>query len=360
MLWRTHIAPGSGALMISAGQTAPFKKKFVYFLLVTCLLVLKLVVFEPPQARATIDDDLALYRKSWNPLTAGPQLVSSADTMPPGEFFLRLYSYNEISYGQFGNTWSVTTHSLPRSLAAVNPQLELSYGITNHFEWELYISEVSFWSSGNNLPSQNAHGLGDVTTFLKYRFLVQKPNTWQPTFTETFYVTLPTSDWTGTPKIPGGFNPLGRLPATHAGAPEFTEALLTRKNIRPFRLSGGVFYSYGPPSSSNGTTQYFSDIFQYRVALEHILDDRFGFGYALELLGLHGVPFRLDGHEVNVHPRNFGLVGIQPTIEMNLTERLIGAFGILFTVAGQNDIAAIYPNFSIYYYFPTDSRVIPR
>jgi len=56
----------------------------------------------------------------------------------------------------------------------------------------------------------------------------------------------------------------------------------------------------------------------------------------------------------------FGLVGIQPTVEINLTERLIGAFGILFTVAGQNDIAAVYPNFSIYYYFPTDSRVIPR
>ncbi len=336
------------------------KDIFVLFSQATILLLIILTLSMPSIACATMDDDIAMYRKSWNPLTAGPQLVSSADTMASGQFFLRLYSYNEIGYGQFGNTWSVTTRSLPRSLAAVNPQLELSYGITNRFEFEVYFSEVSFWSSGNNQPAQSAGGLGDTTTFVKYRLLVQQPDTWQPSLTETFFIALPTSDWAGTPKIPGSFNPLGRLPATRAGSPVFTEALLTRKNIRPFRLSGGIFYSYGPPSSSNGTTQYFSDIFQYRLAIEHILDDKRGFGYALELLGLHGLPFRLDGHEVNVKPQNFGLVGIQPTVEINLTERLIGAFGILFTVAGQNDIAAIYPNFSLYYYFPTDSRVVPR
>jgi hypothetical protein len=30
---------------------------------------------------------------------------------------------------------------------------------------------------------------------------------------------------------------------------------------------------------------------------------------------------------------------------------LVGAAGVLFTVAGQNDIDAIYPNFSLYYYW---------
>ncbi len=328
--------------------------------LVTCLMFVLYSLGVAALAGATVEEDIARYRQGWNPLTAGPQLVSSADVMPPGQFFLRLYSYNEIGYGQFGNTWSGASRSLPRSLAATNPQLELSYGITNSFEFELYVTELAFWASGNNQPAQSSYGLGDTTMFVKYRTLIQQPDSWQPTLTPTFYVTLPTSDWAGTPKIPGGFAPLGRLPATHSGTPEFTQALLLRKNLRPFRLSGGVFYSYGPPSTSNGTTQYFPDIFQYRLALEHILDDRSGFGYALEFLGLHGVPWRLDGHQINATPKTFGLLGVQPTVQYNLTERLVAAFGVLFTVAGQNDIAAIYPNFSLYYYFPTDTRVIPR
>lgn len=194
--------------------------------LVSCLMFVLYSLGVAALAGATVEEDIARYRQGWNPLTAGPQLVSSADVMPPGQFFLRLYSYNEIGYGQFGNTWSVTSRSLARSLVATNPQLELSYGITDPFEFEIYATEVSFWASGNNQPAQSSHGLGDTTMFVKYRTQVQQPDTWQPSLTPMFYVTLPTSDWAGTPKIPGRFAPLGRLPRTHAGSPEFTPALL--------------------------------------------------------------------------------------------------------------------------------------
>src|SRR6266705_2900604 len=77
--------------------------------------------------------------------------------------------------------------SLPRSLAATNPQLELSYGITNSFEFELYVTELAFWASGNNQPAQSSYGLGDTTMFVKYRTLIQQPDSWQPTLTPTFY-----------------------------------------------------------------------------------------------------------------------------------------------------------------------------
>ena len=225
----------------------------------------------------------------------------------------------------------------------------------------MYVSEVSWWqSSGNGQPAQNGHGMGDTTMFLKYRAFVQRDDTWWPTLTNAFYVTLPTSDWAGTPSIPGGFAPLGRLPSTHFGAPMFTESILFRKNIRPFRISGGVFYSYGPPSSNSGVPQYFGDIFQYRLAFEHFLDDTKGFAYAIEVLGLHGMPFRLDGQAVNTKPSSLGLVGVQPTIEYKFTDQIVASAGVLFTVAGQNDIAAIYPNFSIYFYWSKSGRVIAR
>jgi len=310
---------------------------------------------------AATEEEIARYRKIWNPQATGPQLVSAADVQPAGQLFLRPYVYSEIGYGQFGNTWSPQAKSLSQQLSAINPQLEFSYGITNSVEFEMYLSEVSWWqSSGNGQPAQSGSGVGDTTAFLKYRFNVQQDETWLPSLTNAFYVSLPSSDWAGTPPIPGGFAPLGRLPSTHFGSPEFTESILFRKNVRPFRVSGGVFYSYGTPSSNNGTTQYFGDIFQYRLAFEHFLDDSKGFAYAVEVLGLHGLPFRLDGHALNTKPTSFGLVGVQPTIEYKFTDQIVGAAGVLFTLAGQNDIAAVYPNFSIYYYWSRTGRVIAR
>jgi hypothetical protein len=39
---------------------------------------------------------------------------------------------------------------------------------------------------------------------------------------------------------------------------------------------------------------------------------------------------------------------------------LVGAAGVLFTIAGQNDIAAIYPNISLYYYWDKDGKGVMR
>ncbi|HXF93015.1 MAG TPA: hypothetical protein VNK46_09665 [Nitrospiraceae bacterium] len=335
--------------------------KITYASLAVTACVVTLVALLPRLTTAATEEEIARYRTIWNPFSAGPQLVSSADLQPKGQYFFRPYVYSEIGHGQFGNTWSSRSRSLPQPLSAINPQVEFSYGITNSVEFEMYVSEVSWWqSSGNGQPARSGHGLGDTTVFLKYRAIVQQPDTWWPTLTNAFYVSLPTSDWAGTPSIPGGFAPLGRLPSTHFGAPEFTESILFRKNIRPVRISGGIFYSYGPPSSNNGLPQYFGDIFQYRLAVEHFLDDAKGFAYAIEVLGLHGLPFRLDGHSVNTKPGSFGLVGVQPTVEYKFTDQIVGAAGVLLTLAGQNDIAAIYPNFSIYFYWSRSGRVIAR
>lgn len=38
-------------------------------------------------------DTLAAYKHSWNPMTAGPDLVSYADTLPEGVFNVRFFFY---------------------------------------------------------------------------------------------------------------------------------------------------------------------------------------------------------------------------------------------------------------------------
>lgn len=307
---------------------------------------------------------LARYRHIWNPFSAGPELVSSADLQPQGQLFVRPYIYSEFAYGQYGDTWALSTQSLGRKLISIAPQVELSYGILDWLEYEMYVPETSWWqTAGGGAGATDGHGLGDATLFLKARFHVQQPDDWIPSLTETFFVTLPTSNWSGsigTPPVPGGFAPLGRLPSTHFGAPELTDAILFRKNLKPFRISGGMYYSYAIPSSTNSVSQYYGDIFQYRLAFEHFLNDAKGFGYAVEVVGIHGMPFRLDGRSVNAGRSRFGLLGVQPSVEYDFTDKIVGAAGVLFTAAGVNDVAAIYPNLSVYYYWNPRGKVVAR
>lgn len=329
--------------------------------LATCVLV---ALGSTSNVRADDSDSpIARYRKIWNPFSAGPELVSSADLQVQGQLFLRPYVYSELAYGQF-NGWAVANSALGQRLYSVAPQVEFSYGILDWLEYEMYVPETSWWeAAGDGESGKDGHGFGDITAFLKWRFHVQQPDGWVPSLTEVLFVTLPTSSWfgpVGTPQIPGGFAPLGRLPSTHFGAPELTEAILFRKNFRPFRVSGGVYYSYGLPSSNSGVSQYYGDIFQYRLAFEQFLDDRAGLAYAVEVVGIHGLPSRVDGKNIDAGRTSFGLIGVQPTLEYNFTDRIVGAAGVLVTTAGYQDVAAVYPNLSVYYYWNPRGKVVAR
>ncbi len=325
-----------------------------------------LVGLSPLSAHADDSDSaIARYRKIWNPFSAGPELVSSADLQPPGQMFVRPYIYSEFAYAQY-SSWAVNTTPLNQKLISIAPQVELSVGILTWLEYEMYVPETSWWQlsgSSTPAPSSTGSGFGDITAFVKARFHVQQRDSWVPSLTEVLFMTFPTSDWfgpVGTPSIPGGFAPLGRLPSTHFGSPELTDAILFRKNLQPFRISGGVYYSYGLPSSKGGTPQDYGDLFQYRLAVERFVDDTEGFAFALELVGVHGLPFRLDGKPVDAGHTGFGLIGLQPTIEYNFTDRIVGAAGILFTAAGYNDVTAFYPNLSVYYYWNPRGKVVAR
>ena len=167
-----------------------------------------------------------------------------------------------------------------------------------------------------------------------------------------------TNHWFGTPEIPGGFTPLSRVPSSRFGAVALTEGILFRKNLEPFRITGNVFYSHNFPGSGSqpGVTVYGGDLISTHLALEHVLDERTGFGYLVEMTTLQQFASRLDGHPVNTTPASFWLVGLQPGLEYTFSRyksgaKLVGAIGVMFTVAGQDDIRAIYPNISFKYFF---------
>ena len=305
------------------------------------------------------EEEIQKYRRSWNPFSHGPILNTGIDIQPKGQFLIQPFVFSEIGHQQFPNRLTTDSVDSPFHLKAVAPTVIFAYGITNHLELNVAPSYIWFESTRTNASGQQTstidRGPGDTTIYLKYRPIVQDPDTWRPSITLYNGVTLPSSQWFATKGIPGGFSPLGRLPGTKFGGLSLTEGVLFRKNLQPFRLNGGIYYSYTAPGSTTGINTYNGDIINTRFIVEYIADDKRGLGFNLEFLTLHGVPFRLDGHDLNLKPTSFTLFGVEPSVQYKFfhdeSGALVGAAGVLFSIAGQNDINAIYPNISMYYYW---------
>jgi|GEM_PF-433884 len=323
--------------------------------------------------------EIQRYRKSWNPFSHGPILANSPDVQPKGQFLAQLYVFSEVGASQYGNTLGIKPSHSNVNLQAVAPTLFIGYGITDNIELDIAPQLLWYNSYADSGPSltekplgashRNDIGLGDTTIYLKTRIRVQDPDSWKGTFTLYHGMSLPTSQWFGTGTfgthpIPGGFAPLGRLPATKFGGLSFTEGVMWRKNIQPFRFMGSLYYTYTIPGSNGGITTYNGDIINTRAIAEWIVDDKRGLGLALEFLSVHGASWRLDGHSLNIHPTSYQLIGLEPSIQYTLFHgpggSLVAAAGCLFTLAGQNDINAIYPNMSIYYYWTKKGTAIMR
>ena len=304
------------------------------------------------------DQEMAKYRQSWNPPTHGTTYTSSADLVRQGQWYVRAYVQGMIGSGESQTTATSKSVASPFSPDAVMPALILYYGLTSHVMAGVAVSAV-YWHS--NTPEADGRtsgsGIGTTSLVLKYRPIVQDPDSWRPSVALYSRLSLPTNHWFGTPEIPGGFTPLSRVPSSRFGAIALTEGMLFRKNLEPFRISGDVFYSYNlPGSGSEPGTEYGGDLINTHLAFEHVLNEGTGFGYLVELVTLQQLASRIDGHPVNTTPSTFWLVGIQPGLEYTFSRnesgaKLVGAIGVMFTVAGQHDIRAIYPNISFKYFF---------
>ena len=315
-------------------------------------------------------EEIAKYRKSWNPFSEGPLLLQSVDIHPQGQLSVRPFLFSQISEKSYGNrlTTPVDAKNGPTHLYSVAPLVTVTYGLTNHVEFGAATSWNTFWAQdsegfnkGRGGPMTTNSGLGDLSLVIKYRPIVQDPDSTRPSVTLYNQIILPTSRWAGTERPPGGFAPLGRLPATRFGELGFTEGLTFRKNEQPYRLSGGVYYTYAAPGSDGGQTTYVGDIINTRVAFEHFLDDKKGLAYNIELATYHSLTWRADGHALNRGARSGStVIGIEPAIQWRFSDAWVGAFGVLYTAAGQNSPDAFYPNFAFQWYWNQGKQVIMR
>ncbi|NOT22494.1 MAG: hypothetical protein HOP22_07185 [Nitrospiraceae bacterium] len=103
-------------------------------------------------------------------------------------------------------------------------------------------------SGGHGSGHPNDIGLGDTTIYLKTRHRIQDPDSWKGSFTTYHGMSLPTSQWFGTDTfgthpVPGGFAPLGRLPATKFGGALVHRRPHVAKEYRAVPVHGvGVLY----------------------------------------------------------------------------------------------------------------------
>lgn len=317
------------------------------------------------------DEEIKKYRKSWNPFSHGPILLQAVDIQPKGQGSVREFLFTQIGEHSYGNQLGFASERKtgPVHVYALAPIVNAAYGLTNHVELGLSTGLNGFWARdtatanrrGINADSSD-FGWGDTSLIVKYRPIVQDPDGWRPSITHFSQLVLPTSRWfTDTQRPPGGFAPLGRLPNTRFGEIGFTQGLMTRKNLQPFRFNAAVFYSYQAPGSEGNRALYSGDVVNTRLIFEHILDDQKGLGYNIELSTLHGLTWRADGHAINQGNRSgFTIIGVEPGIQWRFWDNWVAAAGVLFTVAGQNATDSIYPNVSIFWYWNKSGKVIMR
>lgn len=343
-------------------ETSLYRRTFFFLPRLAFVLVLLLPAASYAFDWVPRDEEIKKYRQSWNPFSHGPILVQAVDIQPKGQLSIREFLFSQIGENSYGNRLStpIDRKDGPVHLYQVNPSINAAYGLSNHIELGAALPINAFWARQNGTVTNDA-GLGDVSLIMKYRPVVQDPDSWRPSFTHFSQIVLPTSRWAGTERPPGGFSPLGRLPNTRFGEFGITQGIMARKNLEPFRISSALFYTYSVPGSEGTTTTYSPDVINARLIVEHILDDKNGFGYNVEVSTLHGLTWRADGHALNRGQRNgFTVVGVEPAIQWKFGEAWVAAAGVLFTVAGQNAIDAIYPNISLYWYWNQSGKVIMR
>jgi len=319
------------------------------------------------------DEELLRYRKSWNPFSHSPILANSPDVQPKGQWLVQGFLFSAIAHDRFPNRFGTGSVDAPTHIRAISPTVFIGYGITDNIEVDFVPSLIWYDTNKPNATTPGKQssdmGLGDTTIYLKTRIRVQDPDSWHPTVTFFHNITLPTSQWMGTHPIPGGFAPLGRLPATKFGGLGLTEGIMFRKNIEPFRFMLSGYYTYTLPGSTAGMNTYNGDIINTRGIIEWVADDKNGLAFSLEFLSVHGLPYRLDGHDLNPtnpisSPTSFSLIGFEPSVQYNIfydrTGALAVAAGAIYTIAGQNAIDAIYPNISMYYYWNSTGKVLMR
>lgn len=127
-------------------------------------------------------EEIQKYRQSWNPFSHGPILHTAVDLQPEGQYLLRPFIFSQIGEHSFDNQFSsfFDCESGPVHLYSVqHPSLEFAYGLSDHVQFGTTTSFQSYWARENGQTDTDT-GLGDTSFALKYRPMIQDPDSAYP------------------------------------------------------------------------------------------------------------------------------------------------------------------------------------
>lgn len=232
----------------------------------------------------------------WGPLTSGPFFTGNANTVPVGSFFVRSAWSDNLMFGQGLN------------LSSMSGESRIDVGLMKNLEMDLVVPVGinSQDSAGTNNQRITRWGVGDTVIFFRYNFLLEHDvySLWhRPSLTIEPQIVLPTGKYTELSPTANGLDQMGNG-TTNEGL-----YLIAKKSAKPFRLyfmagdivqnpaTVGANYAsnnvtFTPiPCTASGQCQLGrfnmvdGNLVDYSLAVEQILNDNYGLGYVLEVVG---------------------------------------------------------------------------
>ncbi len=232
----------------------------------------------------------------WGPLTSGPFFTGNANTVPVGSFFIRSAWSDNLMFGQGLNLSSMTGES------------RIDVGLMKNLEMDVVVPVGinSQKSAGTNFQRITEWGVGDTVIFFRYNFLLENDvySLWhRPSLTIEPQFVLPSGKYTELSPTANGLDQMGN------GTYNEGLYLIVKKSAKPFRLFfmvGDVVQNpttVGANYASNNVTftpipctptgqcqsgrfdMVDGNLIDYSFALEHVLNDDYGLGYILEIVG---------------------------------------------------------------------------
>lgn len=208
----------------------------------------------------------ATAEEFWGPSTSGPFFTSTAEASRLGAFTIEPWFYELVSPGQ------MPLNQVYNSFNA---------GLGSDFNADFNVPYV--WGQGNN-------GLGTGMASLK----------------KTFIRDANTTKFLARPAVAVSFREFFPLGAYGSNVWSSSLQLIFRKRFKPFILYGQIGNSV--VNFNQLTSGY---IYNYSMAFEHVLNDKHGLGYLLEVFG-----------QTTLTSRGFNYLWVAPTVEFNpITEK---------------------------------------
>lgn len=128
------------------------------------------------------EEEILKYRRSWTPLSNGPNFMPFVEVQPKGQFDVQPFMFGQVGEKRFGNT-PTTDLSSPTHLYQNSLVVTSTYGLTDHVTVGMSLTGLSHWTRNSTRPDgpvRTDTGPADTSLGCRIDPLCRSSNTEQP------------------------------------------------------------------------------------------------------------------------------------------------------------------------------------